>query len=125
MISSEDLALLRQRLLGDRARLVQLLEGVESEISTFEGGLPVERFDQAQREESRALMAVLEEQERVELQEIDRALGRMESGSYGLCEVCGRVIFSARLYANPRVSVCLQCQECREQLHRARGKDSA
>ena len=38
----------------------------------------------------------------------------MESGSYGLCEICGRAISPARLFANPRVSVCLGCQIVRE-----------
>ena len=118
MPSPEGLEILGQRLLDDRARLIRLLEMVESDTSALEEELPVERLDQAQGEEGRALLAGLEEQERTELQEIDHALGCMASGSYGLCGECGRGIFRARLYANPSVNVCLRCQEVRE-FHRA------
>jgi phosphoserine phosphatase RsbU/P len=43
------------------------------------------------------------------LEEVDAALGRMESGSYGLCEVCHTPVESERLLADPLVCVCLGC----------------
>lgn len=35
------------------------------------------------------------------LTSIDRALGKMDKGTYGLCEVCGKPIETERLEANP------------------------
>ena len=45
------------------------------------------------------------------LHEIDVAIGRLESGGYGICVSCGREIPEARLLATPTVQTCVQCQE--------------
>ncbi len=41
------------------------------------------------------------------LEEVDSALERMDSGSYGLCEACHEPIESERLLADPLVRFCL------------------
>jgi RNA polymerase-binding protein DksA len=41
------------------------------------------------------------------LQEIDAALKRIEDGTYGKCEVCGKEIGEERLEANPWASLCI------------------
>lgn len=43
------------------------------------------------------------------LDEVDAALGRMERGGYGLCEVCRDPVEPERLLADPLVCVCLGC----------------
>jgi RNA polymerase-binding transcription factor DksA len=56
------------------------------------------------------------------LHEIDVALGRLESGGYGICVSCGRDIPEDRLLATPTVQTCVQCQERIEQeRHTGRG----
>lgn len=45
------------------------------------------------------------------LEEVEKALQRIESGSYGRCENCGRSIDKERLEAMPHVSLCITCQE--------------
>lgn len=45
------------------------------------------------------------------LHEIDGALGRLESGGYGVCVSCGCDIPEERLLATPTVQTCIQCQE--------------
>jgi RNA polymerase-binding protein DksA len=44
----------------------------------------------------------------------DRALHRIEEGSYGICESCGQPIESARLKALPHVTLCLKCKKAEE-----------
>jgi RNA polymerase-binding protein DksA len=48
------------------------------------------------------------------LHDIDTALGRLESGGYGICVECGREISEQRLLATPTVQTCIQCQEMLE-----------
>jgi RNA polymerase-binding transcription factor DksA len=43
------------------------------------------------------------------------ALGRLRSGEYGICQVCGGPIAPARLHALPEVTTCVACQEAAEQ----------
>ena len=43
------------------------------------------------------------------LDKVEHALGRLESGEYGSCEVCGKPIPVARLEALPYVTLCVDC----------------
>lgn len=46
----------------------------------------------------------------VELREVESALARMQSGSYGGCADCGSEIPLARLQATPWAARCKACQ---------------
>jgi len=50
------------------------------------------------------------EHETALLHDIDVALGRLESGGYGICVECGREIAPERLLATPTVQTCIECQ---------------
>ena len=39
---------------------------------------------------------------------IDRALARMEAGTYGICSRCGKPIEKARLKALPYADLCIK-----------------
>jgi DnaK suppressor protein len=43
------------------------------------------------------------------LEQIDRALAKLDEGSYGSCDVCGAPIPEARLAARPESTVCVGC----------------
>ncbi|TEU11542.1 MAG: conjugal transfer protein TraR [Anaerolineales bacterium] len=48
------------------------------------------------------------------LKQVEDALKRFETGTYGLCEQCGKEIDPARLKALPYATLCLSCQQHRE-----------
>ncbi|HBQ96231.1 MAG TPA: conjugal transfer protein TraR [Sulfobacillus sp.] len=56
------------------------------------------------------------------LREVMRALGKIEEGTYGICEDCHRPIDPARLRARPESLYCLTCQKEREQEHVSSGR---
>lgn len=45
------------------------------------------------------------------LEQLDRALTRIQDGSYGVCRVCGVDIARARLEAVPTTRICVSCKE--------------
>lgn len=49
------------------------------------------------------------------LREVEDALGRLEGGTYGICEDCGATIKLERLKVLPFTTCCVRCQERREQ----------
>lgn len=49
--------------------------------------------------------------ELVRLREIDAALARMGTGTFGLCMDCGEAIPAGRLAAHPTAECCIPCQE--------------
>ena len=52
---------------------------------------------------------VLANQIRDSLERVERALEKFESGTYGLCESCGKEIAEARLEAMPAAPFCIDC----------------
>lgn len=45
------------------------------------------------------------------LDQVNRALQRIDDGTYGTCERCGRAIGRERLEALPYATMCIECQE--------------
>jgi DnaK suppressor protein len=58
----------------------------------------------------RELDLVLSGQARAAIEEIDRALGKIDVGTYGICEQCGQPIPEARLEALPHAALCVTCK---------------
>jgi DnaK suppressor protein len=48
------------------------------------------------------------------LAQTERAIARIESGTYGTCESCGEAIGKARLQAFPRATLCVKCKQREE-----------
>jgi DnaK suppressor protein len=59
-----------------------------------------------ERERDLALSA----QARAAVDEIDRALAKIDAGTYGVCERCGKDIPKARLKALPYAALCVACK---------------
>ncbi|MCC6485044.1 MAG: TraR/DksA C4-type zinc finger protein [Armatimonadetes bacterium] len=50
------------------------------------------------------------------IEKIDRALEKIEEGTYGTCDRCGTPIAPERLEAMPSASLCLKCQDMEDGL---------
>ena len=57
----------------------------------------------------RAQLAALLGQAEQHLADLDQAVRRLDQGSYGRCERCGRPIAAARLAARPAARTCIRC----------------
>ncbi|MEU9233883.1 TraR/DksA family transcriptional regulator [Streptomyces subrutilus] len=57
----------------------------------------------------RAHVAALLARAREHLEELDRALERLERGEYGRCEGCGGTIPPERLEIRPAATTCVRC----------------
>jgi DnaK suppressor protein len=58
-----------------------------------------------ERQHTAALLARALEQ----ITEIDAAIARLESGTYGVCVRCGQPVGDERLAARPAAATCLRC----------------
>ena len=59
-------------------------------------------------ERDRLLLVAAEAQAKVA--EIDAAITRVDAGTYGLCESCGKPIPEARLEVVPEATLCVNCK---------------
>ena len=57
----------------------------------------------------RSQIGALVRQVRHHVAEVDAALDRVDAGTYGVCEVCGRDIGAPRLEALPAARTCIAC----------------
>ena len=48
------------------------------------------------------------------LEQTERALARLDAGTYGLCEICGKPIGKARMQAFPRATLCVEDKQKQE-----------
>jgi DnaK suppressor protein len=48
------------------------------------------------------------------LDQVDRAIRKIEDGTYGKCASCGKNIEAARLKALPHASLCIACKRLEE-----------
>jgi DnaK suppressor protein len=113
--SQKELDELRERLLSERAELQEQLTTIEEQsFSNSQSDLSGEvSFDEENADAGtftfeRERDLSIENNVRDLMGKIDRALARMDEGTYGLCSRCGKPIEKARLKALPYVDLCLK-----------------
>jgi DnaK suppressor protein len=103
----------RNQLLEQRAKLLRKDAGLAEESKELLDGGDLDLVDHAQT--ATALLGVreLDDKERRALIEIDAALSRIATGSYGVCMGCGEPMPPRRLEALPTARECLECADPR------------
>lgn len=109
----------RRRLEEERSRLEELVAGfedeglrerTESEDLSSLSSVDQHPADQGTETFDRERDLSIREQVEGELAQVASALSRLESGTYGRCEACGRPIGLARLRAEPAARLCVADQ---------------
>ena len=104
----------RKLLEKERSRLQEVREGIHREGSSADGG-ELSTVDQhpgdlgSETFEHEKNLSLLE-QVNDELLQIEAALHRLEQGTYGVCQACGRKIAEERLEALPATRFCVDDQ---------------
>ena len=111
---------LKRRLLEERERLAREIDELDADLSeSLEDSSEESPYDQHMAETAgvtldREIDLTLEENARAALVQIDRALVKLENGSYGQCDKCGRPIGDARLEIAPFATLCVDCKRVEE-----------
>ena len=77
-----------------------------------------DEMDLASSEYLQAFTFRLRGREKVFLTKIQKALERIENGTFGTCEECGEPISNKRLEARPETTLCIRCKEDQERVER-------
>jgi DnaK suppressor protein len=103
---------LRSELEGQRENLRREIAEQGGNPDADEADLDVERgfADSAHSTAERARMLSVMKALRSNLRWVNRALTKMELGTYGVCERCGRPIAPERLDALPWAILCIVCK---------------
>jgi DnaK suppressor protein len=109
----------RKQLETDRTELLEELKHLEERTSGRDNAsapIATEDFDEpggdaATETLDRTLAMATSENLRDMLENINAALRKMEKGTYGLCDMCGKDIPKKRLEALPYATMCLTCRK--------------
>lgn len=107
MINYEEI---RADLEEHRRRLIAELEHADRPPEHGVGYTNHQADDASEAYEQAANLAIRENARRL-LYDVERALDRMDAGTYGHCRNCGQPIDHARLKAIPYARYCLTCAD--------------
>lgn len=105
----------RERLRRRRASILALLQAVTRDVDRIVEASQLTSSDDEHDPEGatiafeRAQTLAVADQLRGQLVDLDAAQVRIEDGTYGICEVCGRPIAPGRLEARPTAIRCVSC----------------
>jgi DnaK suppressor protein len=111
---------LRQELIAERERLIREIEELDADLSeSLEDSSEESPYDQHLAETAavtldREIDLTLEENARARIAQIDRALSKLDNGSYGRCDKCGKDIGEDRLKIAPFATLCIECKRREE-----------
>jgi len=105
----------RERLLAERAHAQRRLAELTGDFREIVEASRDTNLDDEHDPEGttiafeRSQVSTLVEQTRRRLAEAEAALARIDAGTYGVCERCGRPIAPERLEARPTARTCVSC----------------
>lgn len=106
------LEVLQDRLRDDGTSVVEQARGLGGSEATGElSNAPLHLGDRGTEEYLQDMNAVLAENEGYLAGEVRAAIARLDDGSFGYCEDCGKAISIERLEAIPFVRYCVKCAE--------------
>jgi RNA polymerase-binding protein DksA len=120
-VERKDLESMRAKLLEERERIAADLEALEEttastpkdssgDLSSYSSHMADMGSDSMEREKAFLFASV----KRRRIEEIDLALQRVDAGTFGICESCGKPIPPKRLERMPGATLCVSCKEQEE-----------
>jgi DnaK suppressor protein len=116
--TEREIADLRGQLAAEAASLRADIKRAESDIASrlgdAVGDAGDDQADVGAKTFEREHELALTHNARELLAQNERAIARIETGTYGTCESCGEAIGKARLQAFPRATLCVSCKQREE-----------
>lgn len=119
-LSNKEIEKYKQQLIAMRAGLVNTLEENSREVKSPEEskGYSQHQADEGTDDFNRRMNLQLNAEETETLRLIDRALEKIEEGTYGICDISGKPINKKRLDAIP---YAIMTVEAKEELEKSQG----
>ncbi|MEU7985450.1 TraR/DksA family transcriptional regulator [Streptosporangium canum] len=114
--SVTELAEVRERLATEITELNQEIAKAETEIASSDvtDGAGDDQADAGARTYEREREIALTLNSRDLVAQNERAIARIDAGTYGVCESCHKPIGKERLQAFPRATLCVACKQREE-----------
>ena len=108
-MNSEKLEFYRSVLQEEMRALLEEAGKTVSEMTNDTTNFP-DPNDRATQESDRSFELRIRDRERRLINKIREALERIDTGTFGTCEMCGEDISEGRLKARPVTTLCIDCK---------------
>jgi DnaK suppressor protein len=98
-------------LLSRKEQILKNLSGAKEEMDELQTQELNDEGDYAAANSDTLVESAIITQQQQELQEIENALCKIDSGEYGICEMCEDPIGFQRLKVKPHAVYCIDCRE--------------
>jgi len=118
-MNKKDIKKFRDLLTSERAGLIKKANKTLTEEASLDTDELPDEIDQASAEYNQSFTFRLRDREKFYLSKIDKALSKLEDGSFGVCESCEEPISPKRIEARPVTTLCIRCKEEQEMEERS------
>jgi len=105
-------------LIEKRDEIVKKAKQTLEEDMTLDANDLPDEMDLASSEYLQSFTFRLRGREKSFLDKINKALVKIDDGSFGVCEECGEEISVKRLEARPETTLCIKCKEDQERMEK-------
>jgi len=120
-LNKKDLKRFKSMLEESKRQLLASAKKTLTEEASFDTDDLPDEIDQASSEYTQSMIFRLRDREKFLLSKIEKALARVDNGSFGICEKCEEEISAKRLEARPVTTLCIRCKEEQEQKEKSFG----
>jgi DnaK suppressor protein len=117
-MKKKDLVSLKKLLIQKKAELFNKVKNAQIGISDTLDNNVGDEIDAAIRSAEQEVYFELTANDKIAIEAVNNAIGKIEQDIYGKCECCGQEIAIERLMAIPWVRYCIKCQEDAERPRR-------
>ena len=118
-MNKKEIKKFRDMLLGERANIIKKANKTLAEEATLDTNELPDEIDQASAEYHQSFTFRLRDREKYYLSKIDKAVKKLDNGTFGVCEKCEEPITPKRLEARPVTTLCIRCKEEEEMEERS------
>ena len=120
-MNQKDLKRFKKILEENKKALLQSARKTLTEESHFDTDDLPDEIDLASSEYTQSMVFRLRDREKFLIKKIDDALARIESNTFGICEICEEEVSLKRLEARPVTTMCIRCKEEQEKQEKSYG----
>ncbi len=110
-MQASELKYFKELLLSRKEQIEKNIQGVRTELSELNTLDLNDEGDHASANNNSMVEGAIIEQQKQELDEIEKILSKIKNGGYGICEMCEDEIGFQRLKVKPHAAYCIDCRE--------------
>lgn len=110
-LTRKQLSNLEKKINLEKERVLNSFEDVTQEKYHLNNDDRRDEVDQATSDYTRSQMLRFRNRDHFYLKKLDKAVEKIKTSEYGICEDCGAKIKYERLYARPTAELCISCKD--------------